>query len=61
MKKKQELLEDGYTCYCMGCGTAYKKPPTEFYDDGHGGRELPMCSCGCDLFADLETGQPLQE
>ena len=40
---------------CMGCGRVYKNSPTVEYEDGHGGRFLEMCSCGCDLFAAFEA------
>lgn len=53
---REEALEQGYTCSCINCGTAYKELPTEDCEDGHGGRKLPMCPrCGCDLFADIKT------
>lgn len=38
---------------CLGCNTAYKKKPTQDYNDGHGGRDIEMCRCGCDLFVEL--------
>jgi hypothetical protein len=48
---REEAMADGYIWFCLGCNKAYKKKPTEQYEDGHGGRQLEMCSCGCDLFA----------
>ena len=50
---KKEAIKSGYICYCAKCNTAYKNVPTEQYEDGHGGRQLEMCRCGCDLFARL--------
>jgi hypothetical protein len=47
---RQEAIESGHVWYCLQCKTAYKKKPTEQYEDGHGGRRLEMCPCGCDLF-----------
>lgn len=61
MSSREELLCEGYTCCCIDCRTAYKKLPTVNYDDGHGGRQLPMCGCGCDLFADLKTDQLVEK
>ncbi len=60
MASREEMLKQGYTCYCIACSTAYKQLPKEEQEDGHGGREIPMCSsCGCDLIADLKTDQPV--
>lgn len=50
---REEALKEGYTVYCIGCNTPYRHTPTEQYEDGHGGRRLEMCRCGCDLFANL--------
>ena len=50
---KQEVLDKGYLYYCVACSKVYKMLPTEQYEDGHGGRQLSMCRCGCDLFANL--------
>jgi hypothetical protein len=51
---KEEAIAEGYIWFCLGCNKAYKQKPTEQYEDGHGGRRLEMCSCGCDLFARLD-------
>jgi hypothetical protein len=59
---RDEALAQGYICYCRACNAKFKKPPKENYEDGHGGRQIIICSqCGCDLIADLKTDQPFQE
>ena len=50
---REEAIAKGYEVYCIGCSKVYRMPPTEQYEDGHGGRQLPMCGCGSDLFAKL--------
>lgn len=50
---REEAIKNGNTVYCLGCNTVYKRPPLQQYEDGHGGRRMPMCKCGCDLFANL--------
>lgn len=62
-KRKEEikkLLEKGYLFRCLSCNTVYKEKKQEFYNDGHGGRYIDMCSCGCDLFQPLEEMTCLQ-
>ncbi len=44
---------EGYRC--LGCGRVFKSVPTEEYEDGHGGRQLDMCPCGCDLFEKVQS------
>jgi|GEM_PF-2623615 len=51
----KELIDKGYNYRCLGCNKVYKAKRQEPYEDGHGGRFIDMCGCGCDLF------QPLQE
>lgn len=53
MMTRQEAIAAGYTVYCIKCNKTYRHTPTKQYEDGHGGRQLPMCRCGCDLFANL--------
>ena len=52
--RKQQLLkqffEEGYRWRCLGCGRFYKEVPQEIYNHGL----LDMCSCGSDLFQDIE-------
>lgn len=45
-----EALVKGFRVYCLDCFTVYRTIPTRQYEDGHGGRQLEMCRCGCDLF-----------
>jgi len=59
MPTPKELLKEGYRYGCIGCNTAYKDVPWEDYPDGHGGRPLAMCRCGCDIIVDFETGKPV--
>ncbi|HCR41769.1 TPA: hypothetical protein DIV45_00105 [Patescibacteria group bacterium] len=56
---REEALAKDYLYYCLNCNKVYKELPVENYEDGHGGRNLQMCKCGCDLFADLKTDQPV--
>jgi len=49
-----KLIDKGYTCKCVSCGKFYKEPPQEWYDDGHGGRNIDMCPCDSDLFTSLQ-------
>lgn len=53
-EKVQKLIDEGYEYYCLKCHGVYKRPRREFYEDGHGGRRIDMCTCGCDLFGRLE-------
>jgi len=55
---REECIRDGYLFYCLGCATAYKKIPQEWYEDGHGGRYIDMCRCGSDLFANMKDDTP---
>lgn len=50
---REEAIREGFKYYCLGCRTAYKEKPTEQYEDGHDGRRLEMCKCGCDLFDEI--------
>jgi len=52
-KTREEVVADGFRFYCMACSRVFRELPTEHYEDGHGGRQLAMCRCGCDLFANL--------
>jgi hypothetical protein len=54
---EEEALAKGLRYYCVGCHNVTKEPPTEPYDDGHNGRPITMCECGCDLIIDLTTEQ----
>jgi len=55
-KTREKMLAEGYRYYCIACHRVFKQPPTEQYEDGHGGRPLEMCKCGCDMFANLKDG-----
>lgn len=50
---REEAIAKGYRFYCPGCSRPYRELPTQQYEDGHGGRQLAMCRCGSDLFANL--------
>lgn len=54
MATREEVLGEGYRFYCLACSKVFKELPTEPYEDGHRGRSLEMCRCGCDLFANLK-------
>lgn len=49
----KELMGEGYRWRCLKCNTVYKEKRVELFEDGHGGRSLDMCRCGCDLFQKL--------
>jgi hypothetical protein len=53
-KKLEEFLKQGYRVKCLICGKIYKDTPRKWYEDGHGGRNIEICSCGSDLFINLE-------
>jgi len=53
MATKQEMIDQGCTVYCLICKKCYKELPMEIYEDGHGGRYIPFCRCGSDLFSNL--------
>lgn len=53
-QKIKELIEQGYKYRCLDCNTVFKELRQELYEDGHGGRFIDMCRCGCDLFQKLE-------
>ena len=56
MATRQEMINEGYVWYCLGCNMAFKKKPTENYEDGHRGRQMEMCHrCGSDLFDRLDS------
>lgn len=52
-KKIKELMAEGYQWRCLKCNRVYKEKRVELFEDGHGGRSLDMCRCGCDLFQKL--------
>lgn len=56
---RDKAIKLGYQIYCLGCSAVYKSTPTEQYEDGHGGRQLEMCRCGSDLFANLADDTPV--
>ncbi len=51
MSTLREVYSQGYRRVCVGCNKVYKPDSVrkEIYEDGHGGRLMEMCSCGCDL------------
>jgi len=53
MATQDEMLQSGLKYYCMQCKSCFKEIPTEMYEDGHGGRYITMCKCGCDLICNL--------
>lgn len=54
MAKRQEVIAEGYKYYCLNCNKVFKDLPYQPYEDGHGCRQVPFCSCSSDLFATLE-------
>lgn len=59
MAKLREVYEKGYRRVCIACNTVFKPDEvrTEDYEDGHGGRSLEMCRCGCDLIGYIVEGE----
>lgn len=59
MATLRELYNKGCRRVCIGCNTVFKpdKVRTEPYADGHGGREIEMCKCGCDLIGYIIEGK----
>lgn len=49
-KRFEELKTNGANYVCLGCKRVYANKPTQWQEDGHGGGDLEMCSCGSDLF-----------
>jgi hypothetical protein len=50
----QKRIDEGYKWVCMNCWGVSRKKPQEWYNDGHVGRHVDMCRCGCDLFMSAE-------
>jgi len=48
------LHSRGAEYVCMGCKRVYSDIPSRFYEDGHGGRDIDMCTCGSDLFDSID-------
>ena len=49
------MLQTGFRYICVRCHALHRKPRQEYYDDGHAGRMIDMCSCGCDIFEKIEN------
>ena len=51
MSTLREVYDEGYRRACIACHKVFKpeRVRTELYEDGHEGRQLEMCRCGCDL------------
>jgi len=50
----KEAISKGFVWFCMECNKVYREQPTRRYEDGHGGWQIEMCRCGCDLFGRLD-------
>jgi len=55
IKNLQELEKKGGKYVCLKCYGIYANKPTQIYEDGHGGRDIEMCKCGCDLFVNINS------
>lgn len=55
LEKLEGWKREGYRYVCLGCNTVYKQKPERWYEDGHGGRYIKMCSCDCDLFDTIDS------
>ena len=51
----KELKSAGGKFVCLSCKRVYEKKPMQFYEDGHGGRDIEMCVCGCDLLDEIDA------
>ena len=60
-KTREESIKEGNRFYCANCKVTYKEVPTEVYEDGHGGRLLTMCRCGCDIICSLSDDSLVNE
>lgn len=51
----RDVYNEGYRRVCIGCNTVFKPDCVrrEMYEDGHGGRLIEMCRCGCDLIGHI--------
>ena len=54
MATREDMIKEGYVWFCLSCHKCFKTLPTENYEDGHGGRQIEMCRCGCDIFSELD-------
>lgn len=54
LKKLENWKKEGYRWVCIGCNTVYREKPQWLYEDGHGGRYIDICKCGCDLFFGID-------
>jgi len=52
-KRLKELKNKGANYICLNCKQIYAEKPVQLYEDGHGGKDIEMCSCGSDLFDDI--------
>jgi hypothetical protein len=55
---KNELIQEGYKYYCLGCGAAYKELS---FDSLEGRLNTKMCSCGTNSFATLDGDKHIRE
>jgi len=58
---REDAIKAGKKYYCAHCRKTYATVPTEWYEDGHGGRFLTMCSCGCDIICSLVSDKSVDE
>lgn len=58
--KREDAIKNGYQIYCADCKSVYITVPTQWYEDGDGGRNLQKCKCGCEKFAYLRDNQKVQ-
>jgi len=54
VKKLTQLKSQDYNWVCANCHKVYKQKRQEPYEDGHGGRYLDMCRCGCDIYLTID-------
>jgi hypothetical protein len=58
---REEAIKNGAKYYCVNCKTTFREVPTEVYEDGHGGRLLTMCRCGCDIICSIFDDESVDE
>ncbi len=58
--KREDAIKSGYQIYCLECKSIYITVPTQWYEDGHGGRNIQKCICGCTEFIYLHDNKIVQ-
>lgn len=57
---KEDAIRSGYQIYCLECKSVYIAVPTQWYEDGNGGRNIQKCKCGGEKFAYIRDNSEVQ-